>query len=329
VAGGAAVTAGREPVAGSSQRGVVLLSVLLVLALLSALAWQLMGKHSLVIAQSRFTFAGDQALEYALGAEAFARQILYEEWSVSGPGKDTLLEVWAQPAAPFEVDNGFLEVQVRDMHACFNLNSLAGGQQNLERLKTLLRNRDVPDALADAWRDWVDADQDINGFGAEDGEYLLEDTPYRTANAPAAHVSELRLLHGIEREYLQALENVVCVLPTTELRVNINTADAAVLAALSPSLNEAQLQAFTEAVRDYDNVSAVTAELPDLAVAVDALTVSSEYFRVDVRARVDDSQIELSTLLRRDPSSGRAELVSRDLGRNFQSLFTAESEEEE
>ncbi len=49
------------------QSGVVLLSVLLVLALLSALVWQLMSKHSLVIAQSRLTFSGDQALEYALG----------------------------------------------------------------------------------------------------------------------------------------------------------------------------------------------------------------------------------------------------------------------
>jgi general secretion pathway protein K len=302
-----------------------------------------MGKHSLVIAQARFTFTGDQALEYALGAEAFARQILFEEWSRNGPGKDTLLEVWAQPTAPFEIDNGFLEVQVRDMHSCFNLNSLADGSAggipggvpgggsapNLERLKTLLRNRNVPDNLADVWRDWVDADQDINGFGAEDGEYLLEDTPYRTANAPAAHVSELRLLQGMESEYLEALEDVLCVLPTNELQVNINTATAGVLAALSPNLAEAQVQAFTDTVRDYDDVGMVAVEFPDLAAAVDALTVTSEYFRINVRARVDDSQTELSTLVRRDPTSGLIELISRDLGRNFQSLFAAETEEGE
>jgi general secretion pathway protein K len=320
---------------------VVLLSVLLVLALLSALTWKLMGKHSLVIAQARFTFTGDQALEYALGAEAFARQILYEEWTRE-PNKDTLLEVWAQPTAPFEIDNGFLEVQVRDMHSCFNLNSLAGSSPggvpggtpggssapNLERLKTLLRNRNVPDNLADVWRDWVDADQNIDGFGAEDGEYLLEDTPYRTANAQAAHVSELRLLQGMESEYLEVLKDVLCVLPTSELLVNVNTATPGVLAALSPNLAEAQMEAFTNAVRDYDDVAMAAVEFPDLA-GVDALTVRSEYFRINVRARVDDSQTELSTLVRRDPTSGLIELISRDLGRNFQSLFAAETEEGE
>lgn len=307
-----------------TQRGVVLLSMLLVVALLSAIAWQLMGRHSLVIAQARFTFGGDQALEYVLGAEAFARQILYEEWTRNGPGKDTLQEVWAQPTAPFEVDNGFLEVQVLDMHRCFNLNSLAGQgwQQNLERLKTLMRNRGVPEALADAWKDWVDADIDVYGMGAEDGEYLGEEIPYRTANALAAHVSELRLLRGAEAEYLELLGDAICVLPTTELDINVNTAGAAVLASLSPNLAEAQMQAFAESVRDYDDVNQLTAQFPDLAAAVDALGVTGEYFLINARAQIDGSQAELSSLVRREPTSGRVELISRDLGRNFQSLFT-------
>jgi general secretion pathway protein K len=275
-------------------------------------------------------FTGDQSLEYALGAETFARQVLFEEWSRTGPGKDTLQDVWAQPAAPFEVDNGFLEVQVRDLNGCFNLNSLAGtnSQANLERLRTLLRNRDVPEQLADVWRDWVDADQDVDGFGAEDGEYLLAEPPYRTANATAAHVSELRLLRDIEPEQVAALEDAVCVLPVTELKVNVNTAGAAVLAAMNPALAEPQMQAFVDAVRDYDSVGEVVSEFPDLAVAVDALGVTSEYFQVNVRAQVDDGQTELSSVLRRDPSSGAIELVSRDLGRNFKSLFSAEGEAE-
>lgn len=315
-----------------AERGVVLLSVLLVLALLSAVAWQLMGRHSLLIAQSRFTFTGDQALEYALGAEAFARQVLFEEWSRTGATKDTLQDVWAQPTAPFEVDNGFIEIQVRDMHDCFNLNSLAGAvaTDNLVRLKNLLRNRGVPETIADAWRDWVDSDQEINGFGAEDGEYLLADTPYRTGNAPAAHVSELRLVQGVEREHMEALQDVLCVLPSPELGININTASAAVLASLDPNLSEPALQGFTESVRDYDDVAQATSQFPELAAAgVDALQVSSEYFRVNVRASIDGSQVELSTLLWRDPASGQTRLIDRDLSRNFQSLFTAGTEEGE
>ena len=310
--------------------GVVLLSVLLVVALLAAVAWQLVGRQTLVIAQARYTFNGDQSLEYALGAEAFARQVLFEEWQAGGADKDTLLEPWAQTVPPFEIDNGFLEVQVTDMHRCFNLNSLAGGawQQNLDRLKTLLRNRGVPEALAEAWRDWVDPDQDITGFGAEDGDYLLQQPPYRTADAPAAHVSEFRLIRGVEAEHLEALEGALCTLPSTTLAINVNTAEAPVLASLAPTASEVQMQALTEGVRDFDNVGQVTSQFPDLEAAVDALSVTSEYFRVDVRASVDGGITELSSLLRRDRSTGAIELVSRNFGRDFRTRFVVDVEEQ-
>lgn len=312
-----------------STAGVVLLSVLLVLALLSALAWQLMSKHALVIAQARFSFTGDQSLQYALGAEQFARQVLVQEWRQGGADKDTLQEVWARPAAPFEIDNGLLEIQVRDLHRCFNLNSLAGNaaEQNLERLRMLLRNRNVPETLADAWRDWVDADEQVQGFGAEDGEYLLEEPAYRTANRPAAHVSEFQLIRGVEGEHLEALGDTLCVRPDTDLGINVNTASAGVMAAMSPNLSETQMQAFAESERDYDNVTQVVNEFPDLTPAVDALTVTSEYFQINIRAQMDSGRTELSSVLRRDPGSGEITLVSRDFGRDFRSLVTVETEE--
>lgn len=311
-------------------RGVVLLSVLLVVALLSALAWQMAGRHSLVIAQARFAFVGDQTLEYALGAEAFARQVLFEEFRVGGPEKDSLLEPWAEAAPPFQLDNGVLEIQVRDLASCFNLNSLAGEEweTNLERFKTLLRNRSVPETLADAWRDWVDIDEDIYGFGAEDGEYLLEEHAHRTANAPAAHVSEFRMLTGMEPEFLEALEGLLCTLPATELAINVNTASAPVLAALDPSLTEAMLEPLVMSERDYSDVSAVVSEFADLGPAVDVLRTRSEYFEVNIRARVDDGQTELSSVLRRDPTSGEITLISRDFGRDFRSLFIVKAESE-
>jgi hypothetical protein len=39
---------------------------------------------------------------------------------------------------------------------------------------------------------------------------------------------------------------------------------------------------------------------------------------------VDDAQVEMVSVLRRDPGNGRVELLSRDLSKNFQSLFLAE-----
>lgn len=317
---------------GSARRaaGVVLLSVLLVVALLSALAWQLMTRHSMVVAQARFTFTSDQSLAYALGGETFARQVLHEEWSLGGPEKDTLLEVWAQPAAPFEIDNGFLEIQVRDLNGCFNLNALAGpgSETNLARFKNLLRNRGVPENLAEVWKDWVDADDEISGFGAEDNDYLLEPIPYRTANRPAADVSEFRLLRGVEPEHLEALgDALLCVLPTSDLRLNVNTTSGPVLASLDANLSEQQMDAFAESERDFAATADVINQIPELVSGADALSVTSEYFEVNVRARVDDGQTELSSVLRRDPATGKIELISRNFGRSFRSLFVVEVEE--
>ncbi|MCZ6853064.1 MAG: type II secretion system minor pseudopilin GspK [Gammaproteobacteria bacterium] len=314
-----------NPVSARRDSGVVLLSVLLIVALLAAVAYQLLARHSLTVAQARYSFGSDQSLAYALGAESLARQVLFEDWSQSGQGVDNLLETWAQPLAPFEIENGLLEVQVRDMHRCFNLNSLAGNEAkgNLERLKTLLRNSNVPETLANTWQDWVDADDSITGFGAEDGDYLLLDRAYRTANQRAGHVSEFNLIVGFETDYLETLGDVLCVIPSDSLRLNINTVSAEVLASLSPNLTAPQMQGLVEVERRYTAVSEVVTEFPDLAGAVDALTVTSEYFEVQVRAVVDGSVTELTSLLHRDPNNGSLTVIVRDLGRDFRSLFQA------
>src|SRR5262245_63424029 len=91
------------------NRGVALLSVLLIVAIVSALVYHLLERHSLVIAQTQQTLAGDQALSYALGAEAYARQLLVEDWT--NPERrafDGLTEAGAQRLRPSEVDTGHL-----------------------------------------------------------------------------------------------------------------------------------------------------------------------------------------------------------------------------
>ncbi|MEZ5550347.1 MAG: type II secretion system minor pseudopilin GspK [Pseudomonadales bacterium] len=314
------------------QSGVVLLSVLLILALLSAITYQMVGRQSLVVAQARQTFSGDQALEYALGGEAFARQILYEDWSQTGQGVDNLTEAWAQPLAPFEVEDGFLEIQIRDLNGCFNLNSVAlnsggSGTLGLERFRTLLRHLNLPDTIADAWIDWIDPDEEISAYGAEDGEYLLRERPYRTANRSAGHVSELALLRDMEAEQLEQLSSAVCVIPSDRLQLNINTASAIALAALHPALSEVQMLAITEGVRTYTSVNEITSQQVELQGAVDALSVTSEYFEVQIRAQVGESITELASVLRRAPEDGVITLLSRDFGRSFRSLFSADDVE--
>jgi general secretion pathway protein K len=314
-----------------SQRGVVLISVLLIVALLTALAYQLAERHSIAIAQSRNALGHDQAVAYALGAETFARQILYDDFTESGPGVDNFEEAWAQPLVPFDLDDGgVLEVNVRDLNGCFNLNALANTEdtQALEQLRRLLRNLGMPETVADAWRDWVDGDQEIAGFGAEDADYLLETIPYRTADRPAGHVSELRLVKGVEPGMPDALAPHVCVLPNTEQHLNVNTATAVVLASLADELDEGALLAVTGAPREFETVEEFTSEfaIPE-PVAQATLAVTSEYFDVQVRAQIGDGTAVITSRLHRNPQDGRLTLLYRDMGKDFRSAVVAEDGE--
>ncbi|MDA1076723.1 MAG: type II secretion system minor pseudopilin GspK [Proteobacteria bacterium] len=304
--------------------GVVLISVLLIVSLLTALVYKLVDRHSLTIAQTQNAFSSDQTIAYAIGGESYARQILKEDFDRSEERMDGLTESWAQPLVPFEVENGgVMEIQIRDLNSCFNLNSLAANdyKAHLTQFKTLLRNLNIPDVIAEKWRDWVDADANIEGFGAEDGEYLLLENGYRTANRRAGHWSELRLLQGMEPEQAALLAPYVCTLPDDGLRLNINTASGTALASLNADLAPGSLDAFMDGDRAYTEVGDLTSQFPALVAAAGALGVTSEYFLVQIRAEQGTSITTIASILHRDPVDGAIRLISRDFGQDFHRRF--------
>ena len=306
------------------QRGVALLSVLLIVAIVSALLYHLLDRHSLVVAQTRQALAGNQALSYALGAEAYARQLLVEDWTnPESRAFDALTEAWAQPLQPFEIDGGSLEVWIEDLAGRFNLNSLSEGDagRSLTRLRDLFTAAGVQPELADAWKDWVDADGDVTGFGAEDGEYLMAEPPYRTPNQRAGDASELMWIKSFDAETYAKLEPLVVALPEGKLRINVNTANAPALTALSQRIPLARAEALVESPREYMSMQAATAEIPELAEAGDSVSVTSSYFGIHARADVGGSRADLMSIVYRDPQTGRITLLERDLGTRFVSRF--------
>ncbi len=324
------------------QRGVALISVLLIVAILMAVASRLLAGHNLVVSRHQNTFEQNQALHYVLGAETLAKEALVEDFRQTGE-VDHLGEIWAQETLPFELDEGgYLEAQLTDMHACFNLNNLAvdgtDDEKKLQQqnMKTLLRNLSLPENLADFWTDWVDTGSEVTGFGAEDSEYLSTQPPHRTANRRAAHLSEIQLLHEVEPEALRALLPHVCVLPAPGLtKLNVNTANALALSALDESANVSNLEATVATERAYDDVAQFVQDArlfetqrqpdpddpnPPNASRISQLAVQSLYFRLHARATVGETSVTLLSLLYRDPNnSGRVTVLQRDFGKLFRS----------
>jgi general secretion pathway protein K len=296
--------------AAARQRGVALITALLVVALATVAAVAMATRQQLDIRRTGNLLHGEQAYTYLLGAESWARVVLARDLRDSQI--DTLSEDWATQLPASFVEGGSVIGRIRDAQALFNVNSLVvAGQADaaaVERYKHLLEALDLPVELVDALVDWIDADVNVRfPDGAEDQTYLLLQPPYRTANQPLADISELRLIRGYEPEVIDVLRPHVIALPGPT-PININTATATVLRSVAPQLSEidganlvsARAAAAEEAFTDIGTFLALP-ELggkqppPDAA----AVSVSSEWFVFEAQANVGAARARLATLLHR------------------------------
>ena len=317
------------------QRGVAVITVLLVVAMGTALAYALANQQTMVMAQSRQVLVGDALRDMLLGGEVLARQMLRQDFiedQEDTPLIDTLNEPWAQAVPPFEVPGGFIEIQAKDLHSCFNLNSVptagaAGatdaGAQKL--LKDLFEDVELGRDFADRWVDWIDAGEDVKDFGAEDNEYLSQEVAYRTPNTLASHLSEVRLLDDIDYEQWQALNKVACVnrWPT---KMNVHTITPEIIAFLSrEDWRDTEAGETTEAgsFAEYNGVDDFMLANTSLDSNMDPnlFTLTSDYFEISIRAELDGEKAAMVSTLYRDPNDGKITVLGRDYSRRFVSRF--------
>jgi general secretion pathway protein K len=317
-------SSGESSSTSAKQRGVALISVLLVVAILVALSSQLLSSHNLVVSQHQNSFEHNQALQYIYGAEEMTRQLLFDDFSNSGPSVDHLQESWAKAVIPFELDEGgFLEAQVRDLNGCFNVNSLnsATGADNIKRLKRMLQKLGANPGLADLIKDWLDIDQSVTGFGAEDNIYLGLTPPYRAANQLMQHISELFLLDGISSADIEAISPHLCILPNMENKVNVNTAEPIFLYSLDPDIAFDNAEQIVDSEPSYTDVKTFVDANAEFQVVEPLLSVTSEYFELHAKVQVGESSISVASLFFRNPDTGVVTLLQRDFAKTFQSNF--------
>ena len=304
------------------QRGVALITVLLVVAVVTVVCASLIARQQLAIRSSANQLHVRQAWHYALGGETLAKALLRRDLQQGNPRApvDHLGESWAQPMAPFALDEGGeLLVSIVDPTGRFNLNGLLRkGQANeavLAQFRRLLRNLQIDKPYAERLVDWLDGDQEPSGgYGAEDNQYLLAQPAYRAANRTLSDVSELRLLLEMTEADYRRLLPFVTALPA-DATLNVNTASAPVLASLAEGLPLATAEALVAArgSQGYPDVASFTARLPGLQVQSQGLAVGSQYFQVISEVSVGDRRQVLRSTVQR-ASDGRVYVLARDLG---------------
>ena len=288
------------------QRGIALITAVLMVALATMLAVGVVYRGVLDQRRTATMFAMDQAWEIALGAEAWAADFLQRDLQQSQG--DNLSETWAQPLPPLPVEGGSVAGRLVDLQGRFNLNNLvfADGTPNpdtIEQFSRILVALDIEPSWASIMADWIDLDTQP-GFpdGAEDNVYLGQAPPYLAANMPITRASEIMALPGFGPERWAKLKPYVTALPVGTT-LNVCTAPGIVLDSLSEGVIEFGRSADELAKRRSDGCFPSLNDLrgalgdADYDKLKDSLSESSSYFGATVWVTIGTTDFTLYSLL--------------------------------
>ena len=303
------------------ERGVALITAIVLVAIATVLAVRLGTRASLDVRRTAGLIALDQAWHVALGAEAWAAEVLREDREDSQT--DELGERWAQPIPPLPVDGGTVRGGLEDMQGRFNLNNLLAADGSVSepgvlRFERLLDNVDADRRWARIMVDWLDADT-VPGYpdGAEDGNYLSQNPPYRAANGAVTTITELMALPGMTIEEYLRIRPFVAALPAGS-KVNVCTAAAPVLAALAAGGSDfGDGEALAGNRRDgcFPTIADLQATLDpaEFQALQPAISETSNWFRAVTTVSIGTSELTLYSLIERN-SAGGSRTVLRSIG---------------
>ncbi len=264
---------------------------------------------------------------------------------------DSIQENWADPdyiqeaLAALNFDEGQLELAIHDELGRIQVNALVkypeGRQFNPLQHRLWVRFLEAlslgvemyegiePATVVNPVKDWLDRGDDdaITGLsGAESDFYLDLDPPYSCRNGPVKHVHELELIKGITAELFSGTNAALGISHyltvygmtaakagafTFEGKININTAELPVIAALLPAghvdLAPAIVEYREETSEDqflhdlsqpmwYKKVSG----LRDVSIDPALITTSSDFFRIEATAVRNTVNVKVTAVIQRE-----------------------------
>jgi len=250
---------GRYSVASmhKDNRGFALILTILIISLLLAMTLHFNGAMWAGLYASANLRDGVHLSCIARSGVDCALAVLSEDASSSS--SDSLTESWARLKelsmnSDRLFEKGRFQTEIRDLSGKIPINSLvnANGEYNEPQKELLVRFLSQegfglePEAvgnLVDAIKDWIDPDTEITRFGAENGYYRSLDPPCACRNGPLDSLGELRHVKGMtDGLFFGGVETGPGISEYLTVygdgKININTAEAPVLLALSDEMDE-------------------------------------------------------------------------------------------
>ncbi|MGH7266730.1 MAG: general secretion pathway protein GspK [Candidatus Rokuibacteriota bacterium] len=304
---------------GDRERGVALVIVLIVLALLMtmvgefALAMRLEGTTTLnfraAVAATRLAEAAYQRAVAEILPEALAHQLdaarqvlIFRRARIEVPEAPERREI---PLGP-----GRFSYRITDEEARINVNRAP--PELLHRLLIELDvERQARDVIVDSIQDWRDQNEEHRLNGAESDHYLGLPVPYRSKNADFEALEELLQVHGITPEIFHGRPEspglVEFLTVVGSGAINVNTASETVLRAIGYATAEVEL---LKAAGPHIDLTTVPSNLRGRGGLQQR--TRSETFRIEATGEVPgQGRRTLVALVRRQPGRDGAQQVVR------------------
>ncbi len=304
-----------------SQRGVALITALLVMALMATLGANLAWEGYLDVRRTMTMLFHEEGSQAAFGAESWVMSLLLDDAQDSET--DHFGEIWAleMPVLPVESDTiqGVLQGNIQDLQGRFNVNNLVSrngkiDKDSVDQFRRLLAALDLDPRIADRAADWIDADQEAELSGAEDAIYSGMIPPYRAANQKLTTVSELAALEGMDKATMDILLPHVTALPG-RTDINVNTATGPVLQSLSDDISAQVAESLMSEREETGFANVETAFAPYLGQEeARELQETSDFFQLKVIVQIDTVRITYYSVLWRDAQRGFVVPIARSFG---------------
>jgi general secretion pathway protein K len=221
--------------AEQSQRGVALILVLWVAALLTVIA-----ASFAYAARTDMNILGNQSLRARAEAAAGAglERAVYEAFKpISDPTR------WRQDGREYSFAFGDAQVRVSVMDESAKIDINEGSPALLKGMFVSVGLSDQEASqLVDAMQDWRDPDSLSRLNGAETEAYATAGLKQKPANAPFQTVEELRLVYGMTADIFRRIESMITIY-SRQPGINVAAASREVLMAI-PGVAPEQVDAF-------------------------------------------------------------------------------------
>ena len=239
------------PMKVDSQRGVALLTILLLVVSITVVAGAMLASQKIAIRRSGLLFDQNQLLQDIDAGQQLAVTMIRADANLNDT--DSTQDIWAKPVPPYTLGTHSIGIEMRDEASRFNINNLyqngAVDTAALAVFQRLLTQLNLAPDIAIAVLDYQDADSEVYQDGGDESTVYNQQSNSSAdndlPNQRLVNIDQLQNVKGINVEVLAVLRPYITVVPHY-LPINMNTASPVILAALIDGATSQQMQTIVD-----------------------------------------------------------------------------------